>query len=63
MLLHRIMGRSAKPNDTENWNKNEFQGKRKDQIEYSYFAIVSIMGLTLLAAIGVGIYYLVNLWK
>jgi uncharacterized membrane protein YidH (DUF202 family) len=58
MLLHRILGRSAKPNPT-NWNPNEHQGKRKEQVDYSDSIIFVCCIALIVIAIIVGIAHLV----
>lgn len=36
----------------ENWNSNDYQGKRKDQVESSYYGCI-VSGLILLLLIGI----------
>ena len=58
-LLNRITGRSAKPNPTD-WNPDDNQGKRKEQVDYSA-ALLFVCGImVMLTVIAVGIIYIVN---
>ena len=59
MLLHRILGRSVKPNTPE-WNPDENQGKRKDQVDYSAALSFITVLLAVLFVIIAGIVYLIN---
>jgi len=44
----------------EKWNRNDFQGKRKDQVEYSTTVTIFTVILGLGVGIVVGILYLCN---
>jgi hypothetical protein len=60
MLLNRIMDRLAMPKKDSNWDKDSFQGKRKDQVDYAAMSVVIAMigiVLTLLIAL------IDHLWK
>ncbi len=60
MLLNRIMARLAMPKKDSNWDKDSFQGKRKDQVDYAAMSVVIAMigiVLTLLIAL------IDHLWK
>ncbi len=60
MLLNRIMDRLAMPKKDPNWDKDSFQGKRKDQVDYAAMSVVIAMigiVLTLLIAL------IDHLWK
>ena len=60
MLLNRIMALLAMPKKDSNWDKDSFQGKRKDQVDYAAMSVVIAMigiVLTLLIAL------IDHLWK
>lgn len=59
MLLHRILGRSAKPNTTE-WNPDENQGKRKEQADYSATLIFVCCIAMVLVAVIAGVVHLIK---
>jgi len=44
----------------ENWNRNEWQGKRKDQVDYSYKAVLFVLILGIIGAIVYNVYFLVQ---
>lgn len=45
----------------ENWDENDFQGRRKSQVEYSYKVIYYCVILTIFILFIYGILYLCNL--
>jgi len=63
MLIQRILGRQVKPKTPENWNRNDYQGKRKDQVEYSNTVASIAVVLLVLFLFMLGLNYLVTLWK
>ena len=63
MLIQRILGRPAKPKTPDNWDRNEYQGKRKDQVEFSNTVANVVLVLFVLFLFMLGLNYLVSLWK
>lgn len=61
--MQRIMGRQAKPKTSENWDSNEHQGKREDQVDYSNTMASIAVILLILFWLVLGLNYLVGLWK
>jgi len=60
MLLNRIMGRPAMPKKDSNWDKDSFQGKRKDQVESAMTSVViALAGIVVLIVLIV----IDHLWK
>lgn len=50
MILSRIMARLARPKqEIHNWDRNSFQGKRKDQVNYAAMSTtIAVLGMILL---------------
>jgi|688.fasta_scaffold331661_1 hypothetical protein len=58
-MIGRIF-KFIKLNKMEKWNRNDFQGKRKDQVDYSTTVTIFTVILGLGVGIVVGILYLCN---
>ena len=58
-MIGRIF-KFIKLNKMEKWNRNDFQGKRKDQVDYSTTVTIFTVILSLGVGIVVGILYLCN---
>ena len=63
MLIQRILGRLAKPKAPDNWDRNDYQGKRRDQVEFSNTIASVVVVLFVLFLFILGLNYLVSLWK
>lgn len=60
MLLNRIMGRRVVPKKDPNWDKNSFQGKRKEQVESALLSMtIAVVGIVILIVLIV----IDHLWK
>ena len=61
MLLTRIMALLVRPKQEDpNWDRNSFQGKRKDQVDYAATSVAIAVGGMVLLLILILIDYL---WK
>lgn len=60
MLLNRIMARLVMPKKDPNWDKNSFQGKRKEQIESALTSVtIAVVGVVVLLIL----ILIESLWK
>jgi hypothetical protein len=60
MLLNRIMARLAMPKKDSNWDKDSFQGKRKEQVESALLSMtIAVVGIVVLIVLIV----IDSLWK
>ena len=60
MLLNRIMARRVIPKKDPKWDKNSFQGKRKDQVDYAAMSVaIAMIGIVLTLLIAL----IDHLWK